>query len=100
MFRPPPLSCYTPSIARSAVGPPPSTAAGFSEIGAGDEAAGERRKLSDVRTWVSCRALLDSVSVGELRVVNFPVPRGEGGVAKAEGRRVKKEIREMRWAER
>lgn len=57
--------------------PPPSTTArGSYTRGATGEG---QKKLSGVKTWVACRALLDSVGVGELRLVDSPAPRGERG---------------------
>lgn len=35
--------------------------------------------LSDVTSWVACRSFLDSMRVGDMRVVDAHVPRGQGG---------------------
>ena len=39
--------------------------------------AGERGVISDVTTWVACRTLLDHMGIGDVRMVDAPVPRGE-----------------------
>lgn len=64
-------------------------------FGAARTREGRDVDISEVKTWVGCRALLDSAGVGELRLVDAPIPRGEkkkrgggpAGVGKARGGR-------------
>ncbi|CAN0342094.1 unnamed protein product, partial [Ectocarpus fasciculatus] len=54
--------------------PSASTSMGVCQPGGG---VGDTRRLSDVTTWMSCRNLLDSMGVGDIRVVHSAVPRAE-----------------------
>ncbi|CBJ25937.1 conserved unknown protein [Ectocarpus siliculosus] len=54
--------------------PSPSAATGVCQPGGG---VSDTRRLSDVTTWMSCRSLLDSMGVGDIRLVHSAVPRAE-----------------------
>ncbi|CAN0160045.1 unnamed protein product, partial [Ectocarpus sp. 12 AP-2014] len=54
--------------------PSPSTATGVYQPRGG---VSDTRRLSDVTTWMSCRSLLDSMGVGDIRLVHSAVPRAE-----------------------
>lgn len=35
------------------------------------------RSLEDITTWVSCRSLLDELKLGNVCIVDSPIPRGK-----------------------
>ncbi|CAM9687678.1 unnamed protein product, partial [Scytosiphon promiscuus] len=62
------------------LGGPPSPSEDARPRGS-DGAAEESQKVSDVTSWAACRALLDTTGVGDIRMVDSPVPRGDLSVA-------------------
>eukprot|EP00752_Nemacystus_decipiens_P018239 g16367.t1 len=52
--------------------------ASVADASSGLEARRKELQISDVKSWVACRALLDSSGVGELRLVDSPLRRGTG----------------------